>query len=92
MAYTGCDGVMTSEAILENPGLFANRWDPARGVYSSQVQTIIVKLISLSESLWPFLCADGLSATVSGVRAYTPARPAGVATSRVQADISMVEG
>lgn len=35
--YTGCDGVMTSEAILENPGLFNNRFDVERGVYSSQV-------------------------------------------------------
>jgi tRNA-dihydrouridine synthase 1 len=37
MDYTKCDGVMTSEGILENPALFVNRIDPRTGLYRNQL-------------------------------------------------------
>lgn len=37
LAVTKADGVMTSEAILENPALFCNNIDPVTGKYLSQL-------------------------------------------------------
>ncbi len=38
MQYTGADGVMTSEAILENAALFTDRIHPDTGLRVSQVR------------------------------------------------------
>ena len=38
IAETGVDGVMTSEAILENPALFCNSFDPDTNLFRNQIE------------------------------------------------------
>jgi tRNA-dihydrouridine synthase len=49
LAYTGVDGAMSSEALLENPGLFSNNVDARTGRAANQIQ-LAFEYLDLAEA------------------------------------------
>uniref|UniRef100_A0A7S1C2D7 tRNA-dihydrouridine(16/17) synthase [NAD(P)(+)] n=1 Tax=Bicosoecida sp. CB-2014 TaxID=1486930 RepID=A0A7S1C2D7_9STRA len=51
--YTGCDGVMSSEAVLENPALFCDNIDPVTGEFVSR-DRLLREYMELVEEFPPY--------------------------------------